>query len=247
MGKKRLFLLMLLLCVVSFSACGSDEKESLETEKEGDLSTETVSEEEQYILNGTWRGNCDLLAYVKSGVTGTGEEYTYCFDEFDLSFDAVYTFTDDKVTIQIDEETANRFRENTKLGYRELCRHSLPDVLMQVVPGATSLEDTLIYTPYDTVDEMLEWFANREGFASYEEYLYDYADQIPFYTFIDPFYKILNVSGSYTYDEEAGELCIEYEEGVWYRYDCTLKDGVLTMRIPGNNNMDFYVVCKRES
>lgn len=245
MRKKRLFLLMVLLSVLSFVACGSNEKESLETEKGENVSTEAENKEEQFILSGTWRGKCDLLALVKTGMTGTADPYKDCLDEFDLSFDAIFTFEDDKVTIQIDEETANRFRENTKLGYREVCRYSLPDVLIQVVPGATSLEDALIYTSCDTVDEMLALFARREGFASYEEYLYDFADKVQFYKFIDPFYKILNVSGNYLYDEEAGILYIQQEE-VWYKYECTLEEGVLTMKIPGDT-MDFYVICEREN
>ena len=53
---------MILLSILSFSACGSNEEDPLGTEKGENISTETISDEEQCVLNGTWRGKCDLYA-----------------------------------------------------------------------------------------------------------------------------------------------------------------------------------------
>lgn len=202
MRKQGLFVSLILIVALMITACGQKNP-----------------------FPGTWRGTCDLTDFIITSVSGGDEEIEQYLQFENLSFEYVYEFTEDDVTITVDETSFVRFSNNIKIGFMEGVKAKLTnDLQQQGLTYEEYLEDSgleeeeLLSSKMEDVD-LDAWVASIRDLA-----------------------EVLATDGTYMYTSDA--LTILFENGTYNKLNYTIEDKILTIYIT-DGEMELPIVCKK--
>ena len=144
--KKRNLLLMLGLCLVmSLTACNS-ESSSKDDDDDKDKQEET--------LEGKWEAEWDMTDMLIEEMGSEMEDYADCFKDISLVF--CFEFTEDEVTLSIDEDSIDDFGENLEDSMVRLFEAALEDMAKEADMDVDDFCDAMGYTKDQYLDMFLE-------------------------------------------------------------------------------------------
>lgn len=202
MRKQGLFVSLILIVALMITACGQKNP-----------------------FPGTWRGTCDLTDIIIASVSGGNEDVEQYLQFENLTFEFVYEFTEDDVTIKVDEASFARFSNNVKIGFMEGVKAKLAsDLQQQGLTYEEYLEDSgleeeeLLSSKMEDVD-LDTWVATIRELA-----------------------EILATDGAYMYTSDA--LTILFENGTYNKLNYTMDGKTLIIYI-SDGEMELPVVCEK--
>lgn len=195
-------------------------------------------------FEGKWRGNLDLTQYIMDLMEEEYAEYMEYLHFEDLSFDIYFSFEGDKVSLEVDKSTVEKFVKNAEDGMTVMMDEMMTGMLLAMVPGAKTLDDVAPYFGVADGAAVLEYLAVMSGYENYAKMIADTVKEAAMGSMIDPLVKTLDLEASFKYDEGAGTLKLTYQDGneevMKYRFE----GNVLVITI-SDGTSEFDIYCER--
>lgn len=202
MKKRNLLIALVMSIVMLFTACGSEPSPFV----------------------GTWKGTCDYTDYwITEMVAGDPDLEKYLdFEKLELVF--VFEFTEDEVSLSLDEASTQQFIENVEAGMIKTMDAYMAD--------ASAQNDV---TPEDV------YAANN---TTREAFMQEMIDSLHIDSMINAVAEALELSGEYDYDEE--KITIFYEDNTYEEIEYEFKGDDLVITL-SDATYDYEINCVKEA
>ena len=179
---------------------------------------------------GSWRGTCDLTdLIIGESVLGTDETFSQYADEVEgLEFVIYFEFTEDEMSMSVDEASVDAFIENLETSMKNMMEAYMID---ELAAYGISYEEYLMEAGMDS-DEFLQSMIDEMDMTAQMEAM------------MDSMVEALELSGSYMYDEEV--LTIVYEDNTYEEMNYVFEDDVLTITFVDGEGMEIPIVCEMQ-
>ncbi len=178
---------------------------------------------------GTWRGTCDLTDYIVELMVADEPDMAKYVEFEDLKFEVIFEFTEDgEVEIYVDEDSVDEFVENVEDGMYNMMDKMFEEQLAEM--GVTK-----------------DYLAAYMGYDSYDAMMYDMIAAADMKGTMSGMFEVFELEGTYEYDEEDGELTIEYddEDAGDEEFEYEFEDGKLYITAEADGE-EFVFECEKE-
>lgn len=203
MKKRNLFVALVMSLVMLFTACGSSETNS---------------------FVGKWIGTIDLTSYIVDVMVeedATLEEYAK-FE--DLTFTFVFEFTEDEVSLHLDETSTQQFVSN-------------------VETGITNMVDRMVVDMADEYSVTAEDIYVANG-GTREEFIESMLESMQLDAMINVMAEALELNGTY----EAGKdnIIVYYEDNTYEEMQYKMNGDKLIITVTDGTD-SFVIECTKEA
>lgn len=203
MKKRNLLLALVMSLVMLFTACGSEKTNP---------------------FVGKWIGTLDLTDFIVAEMVAedaTMEQYAK-FEN--LTFTFVFEFTEDQVSLHVDEASAEQFITNAKTGVTNMVDAKVADLATE---NNMTAED--IYAGMNVT---------REAFIQ------STIDSMELDTMVSSMAASLELSGSYQSDAET--IIVVYDDNTYEEMKYSFEGDKLSITVSDGTN-DFVIKCTKEA
>lgn len=174
---------------------------------------------------GTWRGTCDFTDFILEVISEGDESIEEYIDFEKLELVLIYEFTEDEVSMHVDEESINTFVENVETGIAEAMEVKfIGDLETQGIDYEEYIEEMGMDR-----DEFLDSMLEDMNITAWTESIYQLAE-------------VLELHGTYIYDDDV--LMILYEDGTYEEMTYVFNDEMLTITISDGAGTEFPIQCE---
>lgn len=207
MMKKHSWLVALLLVVaMMFTACGN--------------ATNGGGTEQNYSLAGKWDGTVDLTEYFVQSFASQNEAMKQYAKFENLTLKFVFEFTEDTVSLSVDEASAQQFVANVGTGVG-----AMVDAMVADVAAANGTTAETIYANMSV---------NRDT------YVQSIIASLKIEDMVKAMAEALELNGSYAADAQC--ITVVYEDDTFESMKYTLDGDNLTITVSDGTN-DFVIQC----
>lgn len=177
---------------------------------------------------GTWRGTCDLTdVIIGESVLGSDEDLAQYADQVEgLEFVISFEFTEDKMSMSVDEASLDSFMTNLETSMKNMMEAYMID---ELAAYGISYEEYLEELGMDS-----------------DAFMQSMLDEMNMDTQMRPMMEsmaeALELEGSYMYDEE--KLTIIYEDNTYEEMFYVFEEDVLTITFVDGDGTEFDIVCE---
>jgi len=176
---------------------------------------------------GSWNGTCDFTDYIVSSVIGEDESMKEYIDFENLEFVIKFEFTENEISMSVDEASLETFVENFEDGMVKMLEAMLIDELESY---GMSYEEYVAESGMDSETLMtstLEEMGMSETMDSMVESLTEE----------------LEISGTYSFNGEV--LTVIYEDNTYEEMAYVLEGETLTITV-SDGETSFPIVCEKQ-
>lgn len=201
MKKRNLILAMVMAVTMLFTACGSEEPNP---------------------FVGKWTGTMDLTDYIVEEMVAEDETMKEYAKFENLTFTLVFEFTEDEVSLHMDEASTQQFVTNAETGITNMMDAMVADMATE---NSMTAED--IYAGMG---------------VTREEFLQSTIDSMQLDAMISAMAESFELKGTYEADEEM--ITVYYEDNTYEEMKYVFEGDNLTITVSDGTD-DFVIQCTK--
>ena len=205
MKKRSLIVVLIMAMVLSITACGAQKQEQKDNP-----------------FVGTWTGTLDLTEYVETTIAaGNADLQKYAQFE-DLTFTLTFTFTEDKLSLHLDDASAQQFITNAEAGIV-----AMVDAMVADVAAANNVTAEDVYAGMS---------------VTRETYIISIVESMKLDEMVKSMAEALELNGAYQYDAE--KIIVIYDDKTYeeMKYVKGIED--ITITVSDGTN-EFAIPCTK--
>lgn len=177
---------------------------------------------------GSWKGTCDLTdLIIGESVLSTDESLSKYAEEVEgLEFVIYFEFTEDKMSMSVDDASVDTFLENLETSMKNMMESYMID---ELAANGISYEEYLMEAGMDS-DEFMQSMIDEMGMTVQMEAM------------MESMAEALDLSGAYMYDEEI--LTIVYEDNTYEEMNYVFEGDKLTITFVDGEGVEIPIVCE---
>ncbi len=205
MKKRSLLLVLIMTMVLSITACGTQEQD-----------------EKKNPFVGTWSGTLDLTEYVVNTIVAENADLQKYAKFENLTFTLTFTFTEDKVSLHLDDASAQKFIANAEAGIA-----TMVDAMVADIASANNMTAEDVYAGMS---------------VTRDAYVASVVESMKLGDMVKAMAGALELNGSYKYDAE--KIVVLYEDKTYEEMKYVLESEELTITVSDGTN-EFAIPCSK--
>lgn len=201
MKKRNLFVALMMAIVMIISGCG-------------------VGTENKFI--GTWTGTLDMTDYIVQSIVAQDENLEKYAEFEDLSFTLVFEFTEENISLHLEEASTTKYIENITVGVERMI-----DAMVAELATTNDMTEEDIYAGMG---------------VTRDAYIQSVVDSMKLETAVSEMAEALALKGTYKYDGE--KIVVIYEDDTYEEMQYSFEGETLVITV-SDGNTEHAIECKK--